>query len=141
MRRPSSLWVPPVLLRVCSVVLALAALVAAGYATTTLIVRKDLSRPWMNASRSPDQRADLLMAQMTLDEKIALLHGAPGSAYVGYIPANTRLGIPALYLEDGPAGVADGMTGVTQLPAPVAAAASWDPALMQQYGRVIGAEE
>ena len=64
---------------------------------------------------------------MTLDEKIALLHGAPGSFYVGYVPANTRLGIPELTVEDGPAGVADGMTGVTQLPAPVAAAASWDP--------------
>lgn len=141
MRRPSSLWVPPLLLRVCSVVLALAALVAAGYVTTTLIVRTDISRPWMNTSRSPDQRADLLIAQMTLDEKIALLHGAPGSAYVGYIPANTRLGIPALYLEDGPAGVGDGMTGVTQLPAPVAGAASWDPSLMKQYGQVIGSEE
>ena len=33
MRRPSSLWVSPVLLRVCSVVLALAALIAIGYVT------------------------------------------------------------------------------------------------------------
>ena len=33
------------------------------------------------------------------------------------------------------------MTGVTQLPAPVAAAASWDTALMRRYGATIGAEE
>src|SRR5262249_41755351 len=111
------------------------------YVTTTLIVRTNISRPWMTTWRSPNQRADLLIAQMTLDEKIALLHGAPGSAYVGYVPANTRLGIPALYLEDGPAGVGDGMTGVTQLPAPVAGAASWDPSLMKQYGQLIGSEE
>jgi len=31
--------------------------------------------PWMNKSLSPDQRADLIVAQMTLDEKISLLHG------------------------------------------------------------------
>jgi beta-glucosidase len=95
----------------------------------------------MNTSLSSNQRADLLIARMTLDDKITLLHGAPGSAYVGYVPGNARLGIPSLYLEDGPAGVADGMNGVTQLPAPVAGAATWDPSLMNQYGQVIGREE
>ncbi|HEY1005133.1 MAG TPA: glycoside hydrolase family 3 C-terminal domain-containing protein, partial [Streptosporangiaceae bacterium] len=38
-------------------------------------------------------------------------------------------------------GVADGLTGVTELPAGVALAATWDPSLAGQYGRVIGAEE
>ena len=33
------------------------------------------------------------------------------------------------------------MTGVTALPAPVAAAASWDSVLMYCYGNVIGTEE
>ena len=33
------------------------------------------------------------------------------------------------------------MTGVTQLPAGVALAATWDPSLATQYGQVIGAEE
>ena len=46
---------------------------------------------------------------------------------------------PALKLEDGPAGVADGMTGVTQLPAPIAVAASWDTALAREYGGIVGA--
>lgn len=123
-----------------ALVLALAMLTLAGYISTSQIARAD-TRPWMDTSLSPDQRADLVLAQMTLDEKIAMLHGASGSAYVGYVPGNSRLGIPALYLEDGPAGVADGMTGVTQLPAPVVGAASWDPSLMQQYGQVIGSEE
>jgi len=31
--------------------------------------------PWMDTSLSPDQRADLLIKEMTLDEKIAVLHG------------------------------------------------------------------
>ncbi len=97
-------------------------------------------RPWLDTALTPDQRADALLAQMTLAEKITMLHGAGGS-YVGDIPANTRLGIPALNLEDGPAGVADGMSGVTVFPAPVGVAASWDTALMDQYGQALGAEE
>jgi beta-glucosidase-like glycosyl hydrolase len=65
--------------------------------------------------------------------------GAAG--YVGHIAANPRLCIPGLNLEDGPQGVADGVTGVTQLPAPVALAAAFDPALAQEYGSVVGSEE
>ncbi|BCL80086.1 BglX family protein [Ktedonobacteria bacterium brp13] len=99
------------------------------------------SRPWMNTSLSPDQRADLLLAQMSLDEKIAMLHGSSGSAYVGYVPANARLGIPALKLEDGPAGVADGMNNVTAFPAPVAGAASWDSTVMNNYGQALAQEQ
>ena len=30
--------------------------------------------PWMNTSLSPDERADLVIKEMTLDEKISLLH-------------------------------------------------------------------
>jgi beta-glucosidase len=56
--------------------------------------------PWMNPEASPSERAHTLLAKMTLDEKLAMVHGY-GGAYVGNIPANTRLGIPALKLEDG----------------------------------------
>src|SRR3974377_2093550 len=65
------------------------------------------SRPWMNASLSPDERADLVVAQMTLDEKIQLVHGTgwgvlrdgdpvpPRSNLgAGYTPGIDRLGIP-----------------------------------------------
>ena len=34
--------------------------------------------PWMNKDLSPDQRADMVVAQMTLDEKISLVHGPGG---------------------------------------------------------------
>ncbi|MGH9479473.1 MAG: hypothetical protein ACRD1A_09600, partial [Terriglobales bacterium] len=34
--------------------------------------------PWMNTALSPDQRADLLLGQMTLEEKLQLLHGMGG---------------------------------------------------------------
>jgi beta-glucosidase len=98
-------------------------------------------QPWMNTALSPVDRANLLLAAMTQAEKLTMLHGGGNCGYVGCVPANTRLGIPALHLQDGPVGVGDGATGVTQLAAPVAGAASWDTALMQRYGQTLGAEQ
>ncbi|MFE3394847.1 glycoside hydrolase family 3 C-terminal domain-containing protein [Kitasatospora indigofera] len=98
-------------------------------------------QPWTNAAQTPEQRADELLAAMTQAEKLTMLHGGPSCGYAGCIPANTRLGIPALHFQDGPVGAGDGLTGVTQLAAPVAGAASWDPALMREYGQVLGAEQ
>ena len=80
------------------------------------------------ADRHPGQPA---AGQMTLDDKIAMVDGvgyANGTTgYVGHIAANPALCIPGLNLEDGPQGVADGVPGVTQLPAPVALAATLGP--------------
>jgi beta-glucosidase len=98
-------------------------------------------QPWMNTALSPTDRANALLAAMTQAEKLTMLHGSGGCGYAGCIPANTRLGIPALRLQDGPLGVGDGATGVTQLPAPVAGAASWDLSLMRKYGETLGAEQ
>ncbi len=113
-------------------------------------------RSWMNASLSPERRAELLIEAMTLDDKIALMHGVnritgdaasgynfdlPPQGYVGYVPPNKRLGIPALTLADGRAGVGNKAHDVTLLPAPVAAASSWDPGLLYEYGRVLGQEQ
>ncbi len=97
--------------------------------------------PWVHSTAPIAQRVAQVESAMTLDEKIGMVHGGRGSGYVGYIPAIPRLCVPALKLEDGPGGVADGMRGVTQLPAPVAIAASWDTALARSYGAVVGAEE
>jgi beta-glucosidase len=97
--------------------------------------------PWVRSTAPIPARVAQILSKMTLDEKIQMVHGATGSGYVGYVPAIPRLCIPALKLEDGPGGVADGVTGVTQLPAPVAVAASWDTAVARSYGAVVGAEE
>ena len=103
-----------------------------------------VSRPWMRRSLTPEQRADLLLHAMTLDEKITMVHGVdprPIQGYVGYIPGNSRLGIPALRLADGRAGVGNGAKDVTLLPAPIAAAASWDTNLLHKFGEVLGNEQ
>jgi beta-glucosidase len=79
---------------------------------------------------------------MSLADEITMVEGhGTSNPYVFYTPAIPALCIPAVGLEDGPAGVADGLTGVTELPAGVALAATWDPSLAGRYGQVIGAEE
>jgi beta-glucosidase len=108
----------------------------------------------MNRSLSPEQRANLLIKEATLDEKIAMMHGAapclevwtpkcpmPIKGYVGYVPPIQRLGIPALRLADGRAGVGNNARDVTLLPSPIAAASSWDTNLLNEFGKVLGEEQ
>jgi beta-glucosidase len=81
---------------------------------------------------------------MTFSEKMAMVSatgGPTGSNYIGNITNNPRLGIPWLFLQDGPAGVRlqSGNT-TTALPAPITLAATWDLTLARQYGSIIGAE-
>jgi beta-glucosidase len=97
--------------------------------------------PWVGSSAPISQRVSEVMAHMSLAQKVSMMTGTGGSSYVGFIPAIGSLCIPALNLQDGPAGVGDGMSAVTQLPAPVAVAATWDTAAEQSYGQAIGAEQ
>jgi beta-glucosidase len=97
--------------------------------------------PWVGSNAPISQRVSEVLADMTLAQKVDLVTGASGSSYVGFIPAIGSLCIPALNMEDGPAGVGDGMTGVTQLPAPVNVAATWDTSAEQLYGQEIGSEQ
>ncbi|MFG1611232.1 glycoside hydrolase family 3 protein [Nonomuraea wenchangensis] len=105
----------------------------------------------VRAEAAPVQaRVSALLRGLTLQEKIALLHGATDPAAkgaAGYVPGVPRLGIPELRLADGPAGVrgttqAGGRTAgrATALPAPVALAATFDPDLARRYGAVLGRE-
>jgi beta-glucosidase len=85
---------------------------------------------------------EALIAQMTLDEKLSMLHGAedPSSlGQAGYIPGVPRLGIPELRLADGPAGV-HVRAPATAMPAPVSLASTFDPELAYQFGQVLGRE-
>ena len=97
--------------------------------------------PWVNSSTPTATKVAQLMAQMTLQQKVQLLHGASDpTPYIGMITGIPSLCIPNVNLEDGPAGVGDGLGGVTQMPSANATAATFDPAYEQQYGATIGAE-
>jgi beta-glucosidase len=106
--------------------------------------------PWMDKSLSADQRADLVIAQMTLDEKISLLHGlgwfesaAHSNGGAGVINGIPRLGLPDLQLADSAVGVRDAAKMgrySTLLPSAVGGAATWDLKLAYEYGALIGRE-
>ena len=132
-----------VLAAALAALLAVPATAAASQASVTANrATGSTSCPWVTSQAPIAQRVAQLMSQMSLADKITMVEGhGTSNPYVFYTPAIPALCIPAVGLEDGPAGVADGLTGVTQLPAGVALAATWDPSLAERYGQVIGAEE
>ncbi|MBW5486145.1 beta-glucosidase family protein [Streptomyces bambusae] len=84
-----------------------------------------------------------LVAAMTLDEKISFVHGADDPEQLGqsgYIPGVPRLGIPALRMTDGPAGVRMKRRTTTALPAPVVLSCAFDDELAARYGEFLGFE-
>ncbi len=121
------------------------------------VAAPDAARPWMDPNLDPDARAHMVLHEMTLDEKLGLLHGpmampfggaaipkgAVGSA--GYIPGVPRLGVPALQESDASLGVANPGDvrkddGGTPLPSSLALASSFDPALAFDAGAMVGRE-
>jgi beta-glucosidase len=135
-----------------TVIAALALISAASIAAA-----QNNDRPWMNPGLSPEERTDLVLKQLTLDEKLALLHGN-GMAHAeqwqmplsyltnggaGYVEGVKRLGIPPLVISDAGYGVRDsGANGrySTAMPSSLGAAASWDPDSACEFGTVIGKE-
>ncbi|MGB6868010.1 MAG: glycoside hydrolase family 3 C-terminal domain-containing protein [Acidobacteriaceae bacterium] len=113
-------------------------------------------RPWMNKSLSPDERADLLIKQMTLDEKMNFVHGTGWNGLrekaeipkgslgnAGYMEGVPRLGIPGVNMADSAVGVrlaAQGSHYATLLPSVLGAASSWDKQALFLFGDVIGRE-
>lgn len=92
-------------------------------------------------------RIETILAQMTLEEKIALCSGESFWETKAY----EKYGIPALFMCDGPHGLrkqenAADMMGVnasrpaTCFPAEVTTAASWDPALLERIGAAVAEE-
>lgn len=115
-------------------------------------------------ARAPDEqvvadaraRAQALVAKMTLDQKIALVHGLfppfakgktdheliPSAGHIDGIPA---LGVPLVRESDASLGVANQVEQrkgdvATALPSGLASAASFDPDIAWEGGAMIGAE-
>ena len=124
---------------------------------TRCLLAQQTGRPWMNTTLSPEDRAELVLRQLTLDEKLALVHGngmahesqwtmplthlADGGA--GYVEGIERLGIPPLVISDAGYGVrSSGANGrySTAMPSNLGAASSWDLDSACQFGEVIASE-
>src|ERR1039458_9183812 len=116
--------------------LALALAVAPALAQSAQPPRKPAG-PWMNKTLSPDQRADLVIKALTLDEKISLLHAN------GWEMGSPGFGIPDLQMADATVGVTHSSVFgrySTPLPSTIAEASSWDVDLAREYGSLIGRE-
>jgi len=95
-----------------------------------------------------DKKIDSLIAQMTVEEKINMLHGVTMFSSGGV----KRLGIPELKMADGPLGIREeinpnnwnpaGWTNdfATYYPAAGALAATWNPDLAYLFGNSVGEE-
>jgi beta-glucosidase len=86
-----------------------------------------------------DVRANALVAEMTIEEKISLIHSDvqnyqfPGGG-AGHIPGIPRLNIPAWSMSDSSTGSGSGWYPSTVFPATIGIAASWDTNLSYAYG-------
>jgi beta-glucosidase len=112
--------------------------------------------PWMDTGLTPDARAEMVVKELTLDEKIQLIHGQGmpgwgppgpnaqfGNGGAGFMLGIERLGIPSIQMSDAAYGVrssAENGRYSTALPSATALASSWDAKTGCDYGTLIGSE-
>ena len=100
---------------------------------------------YLDSTQSIDARVADLAGRLTLDEKVSLVYARSTFSIAG-VP---RLGIPELWMDDGPMGVreevGEGFKNqnqtddfATAMPATLGLAATWNPDLARAYGAVIG---
>lgn len=117
------------------------------------------AKPWMNRALSADQRAALVLKEMTQQEKLGWVYGYFGSDFgpkktikhpaalpysAGYIPGVPRLGLPALFETDAGLGVATQASPTprerTALASGLATTSTWNPKTAYGGGVMIGSE-
>lgn len=82
------------------------------------------------------ERASRLVEQMTLEEKCSYLSGLTSFS----LRAIPRLGIPEIWLADGPVGIRNHTKHSTLLPCGVLTAATWNRSLAERYGQALGTD-
>jgi len=104
--------------------------------------------PYLDASQPVETRVEDLLARLSLEEKISIIHA--DSKFT--TPAIPRLGVLRRWLDDGPHGVREdigpdtwnpaGRTDdfATAMPAGICLAATWNPELGYAEGEAIGQE-
>jgi len=139
--------------------LLLIAMLAGTIAPLSLAQTTTTAQPWMNKALSADERASLVLKEMTLDEKLTLVFGyfgtdspwkgvtrPPESLHqsAGFVFGVPRLGIPNMYQTDAGVGVASQagpqVRERTALPSGMNTAATWDPQIGFEGGAMIGSE-
>ena len=103
---------------------------------------------YMDDAQPIEVRVKDALSRMTLEEKVALCHAQSKFSSAG-VP---RLGIPELWMSDGPHGVRAEINwndwgyanwtndSITAFPALTCLAATWNPDMSAKYGKAIGEE-
>ncbi len=103
---------------------------------------------YLDRNAKIEDRVEDALSRMTLEEKVALSHAQSKFSTAGV----ARLGIPELWMSDGPHGVRAEINwndwgyanhtndSVTAFPALTALAATWNPEMSALYGKAIGEE-
>ena len=103
---------------------------------------------YMDDAQLIEARVKDALSRMTLEEKVALCHAQSKFSSAG-VP---RLGIPELWMSDGPHGVRAEINwndwgyanwtndSITAFPALTCLAATWNPDMSAKYGKAIGEE-
>ncbi|WNS77705.1 glycoside hydrolase family 3 C-terminal domain-containing protein [Domibacillus sp. DTU_2020_1001157_1_SI_ALB_TIR_016] len=101
--------------------------------------------PWMDKALSAEERANLLVDKMTLEDKVDFITGNLNNYYGFYNGGVEKYGIPALTMADGPVGVRIANPDVqdkksTAMPAAIGLAATWNTETAEKYGDLLGDE-
>lgn len=103
---------------------------------------------YLDDKQPVEARVKDALSRMTLEEKVALCHAQSKFSSAG-VP---RLGIPELWMSDGPHGVRAEINwndwgyanwtndSITAFPALTCLAATWNPEMSAKYGKAIGEE-
>lgn len=128
-------------MKIKPIILTMALAATASAATASEPVYLDKNRPL-------EERVEDALSRMTLEEKVKMCH-AQGKFSSPGVP---RLGIPEIWMSDGPHGVRAeinwndwGYAGwlndsITAFPALTALAATWNPEMSALYGKNVGEE-
>lgn len=121
----------------------------AALSTSVLTAAAQTETPvYLDKTRPIEERVEDALSRMTLEEKVALCH-AQGKFSS---PGVRRLGIPEIWMSDGPHGVRAEINwndwgysnwtndSITAFPALTALAATWNPEMAALYGKNVGEE-
>jgi beta-glucosidase len=103
---------------------------------------------YLDESKSVQLRVEDALSRMTLEEKVSITHAQSKFSSPG-VP---RLGIPELWMSDGPNGIREEIQwnswdaarwttdSCTAFPALTCLAATWNPTISHMFGKAIGEE-
>src|SRR6478609_7004411 len=103
------------------------------------------SCPWMDAKKSADQRAAMLVKAMSFDQKLHMTTFSEPQWFAhygtaGHVDAIPELCIPEINMSDAGSGVVGLQQGTTVFPSGIAQAAMWDPSMAGKFGKALGEE-